>query len=227
MTPSAELKGLLRGAVKWSEARVGYLPRPYIDNAALLLVAGWCEANDRADGTDEAGAIRTAMGWIPDGNFFDDHVPRLEEDEDYDHNNREPYGKPLKVFLSWRAVKGEGDDYTSHHEYGEVWLQRFLNGSAEAWAVAQCTKVEATYRTPFDEWASRIHAPRDVAPLPDELEYQDGETLMNALRERLEWMDNAPRCYLPGALQRIFDLARWDLICHMLGYPPMRLLADA
>jgi hypothetical protein len=28
------------------------------------------------------------------------------------------------------------------------------------------------------------------------------------------------------AIRRITDLARWDLICHMLGHPPMRLIAE-
>lgn len=32
--------------------------------------------------------------------------------------------------------------------------------------------------------------------------------------------------YPPGALNRVCDLARWDLICHMLGCPPLRLVSD-
>ena len=31
----------------------------------------------------------------------------------------------------------------------------------------------------------------------------------------------------PGALRRVRDLARWDMICRMLGYPPMRLMVEA
>ena len=27
-----------------------------------------------------------------------------------------------------------------------------------------------------------------------------------------------------GAIQRVRDLARWDLIAHMLGWPPLRLV---
>lgn len=38
--------------------------------------------------------------------------------------------------------------------------------------------------------------------------------------------DDGNETFPPGALQRIRDCARWHLICHMLGWPPMRLVGE-
>jgi hypothetical protein len=52
MSTAAELPGLLRGCVKWRDGRA------WVDNDALLIVADWCEDNDRPEEADE---IRSVM----------------------------------------------------------------------------------------------------------------------------------------------------------------------
>jgi hypothetical protein len=80
---------------------------------------------------------------------------------------------------------------------GQVCVQRMSAGSAQSLAMLGQRRAVGTYETSDDEYTER--------PMPN--------------------FHDQPQ-YSLGGLQRIRDLARWDLICHMLGWPPLRLVGE-
>jgi hypothetical protein len=159
-TTTTELPALLRGCVKWRDGRA------WADDDALLIVADWCEDNDRPD---DAEAIRGAMGW----------------------------GEPAVQYhydMSWGRIGGDPETCSKS---GDVVVRPGTpdRPRAEAWSS-------------WDDQGGTIY------PLaPDETPPPAGPRSRRRIPHDQE------------AIRRIFGLARWDLVCHMLGWPPLRLAA--
>jgi hypothetical protein len=161
---TTELPGLLRGCVKWRDGRA------WVDNDALLVVADWCEENDRLD---DAEPIREAMGW-----------------------------GDAALHAGYCICWGRGLDEDTFLNCGNVVLEAGTPdlplARAYSWWDAHPLARPATYY-----WLT-----------PDETPAPTGRRSRRQIPHKQE------------ALNRIRDLARWDLICHMLGYPPLRLLGE-
>jgi hypothetical protein len=155
----SDLPSLLRGAMQWKN------DRPTIDNDALLVIADWCEENDRLD---DAQKIRTAMKpiWEQEG--------REREDRDAD---------VCGYYALNSGINYDVCQYPPRRTYNRV------TGHARCLVGSNVTKYEV---------------------MEDEIQPKVKKT---------------PQLPTLAGMVRVHDLARWDSVCRMLGYPPVRLLA--